>query len=76
MSLEVTNKQLHTKYTKKTFKHDGALIMVWDCFTASGVGLLVKIKGIMNGEMYRDILRNHLSGDYVDNLSLACIIQA
>ena len=45
----------------------------------SGVVLLhplVKIKGIMNGEMYRDILRNHLSGDYVDNLSLACIIQA
>ena len=35
--------------------------MVWGCFTASGVGPLVKIKGIMNGEMYRDILRNKLS---------------
>ena len=49
--------------------------MVWGCFTEFGVDPLVKIKGIMNGEMYRNILRNNLSGDYADNLPLAWIFQ-
>ena len=69
------NKQLDPKYTKKTVKHGGASIMVWGCFTASGVGPLVKIEGIMNGEMYRHILINNLSGEYADNLPLAWIFQ-
>jgi len=64
------NKQLDPKYTKKTVKHGGASIMVWGCFTASGVGPLVKIEGIMNGEMDRDILINNLSGQYADNCHL------
>ena len=38
--------------------------MVWGCFTASSVGPLVKIEGIMNDEMYRD----NTSGEYADNL--------
>ena len=42
--------------------------MVWDGFTASGVASLIKIKGIMNGEVYRDIMRNNLTGEYADNL--------
>jgi len=37
------NKQLDPKYTKKTVKQGGASIMVWSCFTASGVGPLVKV---------------------------------
>ena len=32
--------------------------MVRGSFTATGVGPLVKIEGIMNGEMYRDIRSN------------------
>jgi len=35
----------------------------------------VKIEGIMNGEMDRDILINNLSGEYADNLPLAWIFQ-
>jgi len=69
------DKQLDPKYTKKTIKHGGASIMVWGCFTASGVGPLGKIEGIMNGEMDRDILVNNLSGEYADNLPLAWIFQ-
>jgi len=69
------NKQLDPKYTKKTVKHGGASIMVWGCFIASGVCPLVKIEGIMNGKMDRDILINNLSGEYADNLPLAWIFQ-
>jgi len=35
----------------------------------------VKIEGIMNGELYRDILLNNLSGEYADNVPLAWIFQ-
>jgi len=49
--------------------------MVSGCFTASGVGPLVKIEGFMNGEMYRDILINNLSEEYADNLPLAWIFR-
>ena len=69
------NKQLHSEYTKKTIKHGGASIMVWDCFTASGVDPLIKIEGIMKGETFRDILSNNLSGEHADNLFLAWIFQ-
>jgi len=47
--------------------------MVSGCFTASGVGALVKIEGFMNGEMCRDFLINNLSEEYADNLPLALI---
>ena len=43
------NKQLNKNYTKKTVKLGGASFMIWGCFSASGLGPLVKIKGIMNG---------------------------
>jgi len=66
---------LDAKYTKKTVKHGGASIMAWGCFTASGVGSLVKIEGNMNGEMDRDILMNTLSGEYAETLPLAWIFQ-
>jgi len=49
--------------------------MAWGCFTASGVGSLVKIEGNMNGEMDRDILMNTLSGEYAETLPLAWIFQ-
>ena len=78
MPLEVictTSKQLNSKYTKIIVKHGGATIRVWGYFTASGVGALVKIEGIMNGEIYRDILRNNLSEEYADNLPHVWIFQ-
>lgn len=68
-------KELDPRYTKKTVKHGGSSVMVWGCFTASGVGPIVQINGKMTGEMYRDILETHLNREYADNLPLAWIFQ-
>ena len=53
--LEYESKQRIQVY----FKHGGGSIMVWECFTASGVGAVVKIEGIMNSGMFRDIHKNN-----------------
>ena len=67
--------ELNPKYTKKTVKHGGPSVMVWGCLTSSGVCPIVKIDGKMTGEMYMNILKNNLDGDFVDNLPLAWILQ-
>lgn len=54
------NKRYDMKYTKPTVKHGGGRIMVWGCFSSSGTGPLVKIDGIMDRFVYRDILENHM----------------
>jgi len=41
-------------------KHDGGSVMVWGCFSADGVGPLVRIEGIMDGSAYRRILQRSL----------------
>ena len=63
--------QTNPKYTKKTVNHCGGSFIDFGCFTACGVGPIVKIEGIISVEMYRDMLRNNLS----DNLTLAWIFQ-
>ena len=56
------NNQLNLKYTKKIIKYGGASIMIWCCFNSSGARPLLKIKGSMNGQVYKDIPKNNLSG--------------
>ncbi|PAV73038.1 hypothetical protein WR25_13457 [Diploscapter pachys] len=34
--------------------------MIWGCFSAAGVGPLVKINGNMDSQMYSDILEQHM----------------
>ncbi len=41
------------KNTIPTVKHGGGNIMLWGCFSAKGTGQLHRIKGMMNGAMYR-----------------------
>ena len=45
---------------KTNVKHGGGSVMVWDCMSASGVGKLVFIDGIMNHMMYLDVLKKKL----------------
>ena len=78
MSLEVMENNMYDvsletiefKIHKKAVKHGGASSIRGVCFTASGVGLLVKIEGIMNDEMYRHIRGNNLAVVYADNLGI------
>ncbi len=41
------------KNTIPTVKHGGGNIMLWGCFSAKGTGQLHRIKGKMDGAMYR-----------------------
>ena len=43
-----------------TVKHGGGNLMLWGCFSAKGTGRLCRIKGRMNGAMYREILGDNL----------------
>ena len=48
------------KHLIPTFKYGGGSLMLWGCFTASGLEALVKINGIMNSTKYQDILATKL----------------
>lgn len=47
------------KNTQGTVKHDQS-VMVWGCFTYTGVGRLHRINGIMKKEEYHDILQRQM----------------
>ena len=42
-----------------TVKHGGGSIMVWGCFAGHKIGDLIRVRGIMKKEQYREILENH-----------------
>ena len=50
------NTRFDPKYTIGTVKHGGGNVMVWGCFSWSGVGPLRRVEGIMEQVQYRDIL--------------------
>uniref|UniRef100_A0AC34QLD3 Transposase n=1 Tax=Panagrolaimus sp. JU765 TaxID=591449 RepID=A0AC34QLD3_9BILA len=54
------NERFNPKYQIPTVKHGGGSIMVWGCFTRSGVGPLHKVEGIMDQFQYRDILEKQM----------------
>ncbi len=47
------NAAYNPKNTIPTIKHGGGNIMLWGCFSAKGTGQLHRIKGTMDGAMYR-----------------------
>ncbi|KAG2458373.1 TCB1 transposase, partial [Polypterus senegalus] len=56
----------HQANTIPTVKHDGGSIMLWECFSVAGTGKLVRIKGKITAEMYRDILDENLLQSALD----------
>lgn len=54
------NEELNIKNLRSTVKHGGGSVMVWGCMSAAGVGNLVFIDGIMDKNVYLDILKKNL----------------
>ncbi|KAJ7320069.1 hypothetical protein JRQ81_019580, partial [Phrynocephalus forsythii] len=54
------NDAYEPKNTIPIIKHGGGHIMLWACFSAKGTGHLHRIKGMMDGAMYRQILAERL----------------
>lgn len=54
------NKKYDVRYQIPTVKHGGGSVMVWGCFSRSGVGPLVRIDGIMDRVVYANILRTQM----------------
>ena len=46
--------------TITTVKHGGGSIMLWGCFSATGIGRLVMIETKMNRAKYREIIDENL----------------
>ena len=69
------NKELSSKYTKKTVKHGGGNIMVWACFSWHGVGPIHWIRETMMKEVYRDILSNVMFPYADENMPLIWLFQ-
>jgi hypothetical protein len=42
-------------YQNISVKHGGGTIMLRGCFSAAGIGRLVRIEGKMNGAKYREV---------------------
>ena len=51
---------LPSNLVRPTMKYGGGSIMVWGCMTYAGVGKMTVINGIMDSEMYVDILNRNL----------------
>lgn len=55
----------NTAYEEKnlvaTVKHGGGSIFLWGCFAASGTGRLENIDGIMNSQLYQEILGRNVA---------------
>lgn len=57
---------LDPKCMRGTVKHGGGHIMVWGCMSASGVGRLYKVTGMMKADQYLGIMQNVMMPSMVD----------
>ena len=54
------NQEMFPKNLRSTVKHGGGSVMVWGCMSAAGVGRLHFIDGIMDQNVYINILKENL----------------
>ncbi|GBL98376.1 Transposable element Tc1 transposase [Araneus ventricosus] len=66
------NEELNPKNLVGTVKYGGGSVLVWRCMSASGLGNLVFIGGIMNHALYLNILKDNLKLS-AQNLGIANI---
>lgn len=69
------NSDLDPKFTLKSVKHGGGSLMVWACFSWYGVGPIMRINGIMDKFVYREILKNVLEPYIFENMPITCVFQ-
>ena len=60
MGVEKARCWLTQQHVSGTVKFGGGSLMVWGCMTAHGVGYMCRIDGRMDGELYREIMEDHL----------------
>ena len=46
------------KYQVPTVKNGGGSVMVWSCFSHDGVGPIYQVRGIMDQNMYKGIIKD------------------
>ena len=61
--------------TKATVKGGGGSVMVWGCFTRSGSSPIRRIQGIMNVDVYCNVLEGSLVEFADANMLPHCIYQ-
>lgn len=54
-----SGERLSDQCLKKTVKHPAGQ-MIWGCFSYHGIGEMAFIKGTVNAEVYKKILKDHL----------------
>uniref|UniRef100_A0A3Q2XW73 Transposase Tc1-like domain-containing protein n=1 Tax=Hippocampus comes TaxID=109280 RepID=A0A3Q2XW73_HIPCM len=70
-----SNSEFKPQYTLKTMKHDGASIMVWACFSSSGVGPIYRIPGIVDQFVYVKILEEVMLPYAEEDMPLKWVFQ-
>ena len=69
------NTRYDSRYQIPTVKHGGGSIMIWGAFSWKGVGPVVKIDGIMDADMYKNILAEHMTPYAQQNILRGWIFQ-
>lgn len=69
------NTRLKPEYCRGTVKHGGGSVMVWGCFSYSGIGPICQITEKMDRFLYKNILENEMLPYADENMPLIWVFQ-